>query len=461
MRRLLVVVAGVAVASMLAGLVLLPYDIAGAGVAVVGLAAVSTPLLVRACRGEDDLWVRAILVAGLVAICVAGLVRYQVFLSVYGHLGDVEIYQQHGVALARQFWHGDFTTAEDLPMSGPLQVGTQAMFMLTGVAYALVGPTLFGAYLCFSWIAFWGLYLCYRAGCIATPELDRRRFALLVFFLPSTLFWSSGIGKEAWIMLGIGLCLYGTARLCTDAAGAVLPLLAGVALTTVIRPHIAVALIAAMCAALLLPLRAWTVSRLRVRRLLALGLLGAAGVVALVQVGTLFSLDRLSPQRFQAQFETVRNDTSTMGGSAFAADPLSHPLELPETLLTVLFRPFPWEAHNVLMLLTSAESAGLAILVVLSWRRLARLPQLAWRNPYVVGACVAILLLAAMLSVFGNFGVLVRERLMLMPFVLLLLCVPPRTFPRRWRSDRRPHPERRQNTHDSSTSYISSLMSLR
>ena len=40
--------------------------------------------------------------------------------------------------------------------------------------------------------------------------MTRRRYALLVLFLPSLLFWPSSIGKEAWMTLALGLAL--TAR---------------------------------------------------------------------------------------------------------------------------------------------------------------------------------------------------------------------------------------------------------
>ena len=41
----------------------------------------------------------------------------------------------------------------------------------------------------------------------------------MIFFLPSLLFWPSGIGKEAWMTLGLGLASYGAARLLVHKPG--------------------------------------------------------------------------------------------------------------------------------------------------------------------------------------------------------------------------------------------------
>ena len=68
-----------------------------------------------------------------------------------------------------------------------------------------------GGFLVFAWIGFLGLLLFWRAFRIGVPDGDGRRYMILVLFLPSLLYWPSAIGKEAWMMLGLGLCAYGIA----------------------------------------------------------------------------------------------------------------------------------------------------------------------------------------------------------------------------------------------------------
>src|SRR5204863_3854856 len=101
------------------------------------------------------------------------------------------------------------------------------------------GPSLLGAFFIFSWAGFWGLYLFYRAFCIAVPEGDHRRYALLILLLPSLLFWPSSLGKEAWMTLGLGLFAYGGARIITHQRYGFMVVLAGVLATAAVRPHVA------------------------------------------------------------------------------------------------------------------------------------------------------------------------------------------------------------------------------
>ena len=178
---------------------------------------------------------------GLLAIVFAGFVHFFVDFGFYGGVADARQYSAQGADLAAQFWQGDFVPH----LGGPL-VGIGFINLLTGIIYALIGPTIIGGYLFYSWLAFWGLYFCYRAFRTAMPGADHRRYAILVLFLPSLVFWSSGIGKGAWMTLCIGLALLGAARLLSRAPRSMLPLLAGLGGTALVRPHITAILVMAL-----------------------------------------------------------------------------------------------------------------------------------------------------------------------------------------------------------------------
>ena len=149
--------------------------------------------------------------------------RYFVAFGVYG-VADAARYMQEGAQFATRFHHLDFAV-------GPI-TGTHFPSILTGLVYSVTWPTRIGAFLVFSWIGFWGLFLFYRAFTIAVPEGRRKTYARLVFFMPSLLFWSSSVGKEAWMLFGLGLAAFGAARLLTSGATrAVVPLMLGVGAT--------------------------------------------------------------------------------------------------------------------------------------------------------------------------------------------------------------------------------------
>src|SRR5205085_1758787 len=88
----------------------------------------------------------------------------------------------------------------------------QTIEVVTGLIYAVIGPTQLGGFLVYAWLGFLGLVLFYRAFRIAFPEGDHRRYARFLFLLPSLLFWPSSIGKDAWMVLMLGIAAYGAAR---------------------------------------------------------------------------------------------------------------------------------------------------------------------------------------------------------------------------------------------------------
>lgn len=394
------------------------YNLAGALLVAPGLATLSVPLLARARRNEDDPWVRQLIPLGLLATCLAGLLHLFVTYGLYGGAGDARRYDREGAALAAQFWNGDFVPHLDVPL-----IGTGFIILLTGIVYAIIGPTLVGGFMLYSWIAFWGLYLSYRAFRVALPGADHRRYAVLMFFLPSMLLWSSGIGKEPWMILSIGLTLLGAARLLTETRGALLPLLAGLTGTALVRPHVTAMLFVALSAAVLFRRSPNPTLLTPLARTLSIALLIVGGVVVALQAGSFLKVDELTPDTASQALDKTRENTSDIGASTFVTHPVQSPLDLPQAMVTVLFRPFPWEATNLLILFSAAEGVLLLALTVLSWNRWRRVPGLLRKRPYLLLSVVFMLLFVIAFSTIGNFGLLVRQRIMLMPLALVPLCL--------------------------------------
>jgi hypothetical protein len=74
---------------------------------------------------------------------------------------------------------------------------------------------------------------------------------------------------------------------------------------------------------------------------------------------------------------------------------------------------------------------------VLSRKRLANLPRLIASNPYVTFAVTALFLAGLAYTSLANLGVLTRQKSLVMPFLLLLPCLPERTWRPQTRSDER------------------------
>ena len=394
------------------------YDVWGALLIGPALLVVSWPLLAAGLRREADPWVHQIVVVALLLKLAAGVARWAMAFILYEGVADASLYSSTGAALAENFRNGIFVV--DV---GPDLVGTEFIYLVTGVVYSLTGASIIGGYLVFSWLGFWGLFCLYRAARIALPAANHRRYAALVFLLPSLLFWPSGIGKEAWMTLCIGFSALGAAKLYTHERGAYLLLALGVAGTAVVRPHVTVLFFVGLFVGYLLRRPERRSLFQPITKIVGLGLLLVTGTVVASRAATFFGVDSLNPETVSGVLDETAMQTAT-GGSQFQASQVSSPADFPPALVSVLFRPFPWEAHNLQALLVAVEGFLLLGLLVLSWQRLRGLLTYQAGRPYAA-LCVAFTaLFVYAFSSFGNFGILARERVMVYPFVLALACLP-------------------------------------
>ncbi|MEU8136783.1 hypothetical protein [Streptodolium elevatio] len=397
------------------------YDMWGALIVFPLLLTLSIPILERLTR-DDEPWFQKIVVWALVAKLVACFARYWMSFHLYGGNADAAMYDLEGRHLAVFFRDGDFTV--DI---GRKVIGTGFIMILTGIVYAFVGQSILSGYLVYSWLGFWGLYLCWRAFTIAYPDGDRKRYSKLVFFLPSLLFWPSGIGKDTWMLFTLGMCAYGCALLLVRRRGAYLFLLLGMLGTTMVRPHVTVLVMCGLIVGYLLRSRPQQVSALGpIRAGIGAVVLGAGAVIALKQVGKFFGTADLSAGSATEVVNRTQTLTSQGGSAQTTAEQTSviSPSHLPQSLMTVLFRPFPFEVHNMQALLASLEGVLLLALFITSLARLRRLPALLIRRPYLAFALVYVLVFAMAFANIKNFGILTRERVQVFPFVLILLAIP-------------------------------------
>lgn len=395
------------------------YNLWGALLLVPLLGGGSALLLRRLAPSAGSTSLVPLLTLALIGKGVGSLIRYGVTFGVYDGQADASTYHTVGTSLAQQFRHGDFHVA-----LGAGSTSTGFIKVVTGIVYTVIGPSKFGGFLVFSLASYWGLYLAFRAFQIAVPAGDAKRYAVLVFFLPSMLFWPSSIGKEAWMMLALGLTAYGAARVFTNRRWGYTALLAGLSAALIVRPHVAVVAVAALVAGFIVrPRRGRGILGGHFGKALGIGTLVIVGIIAGGQMQDALHLDSSSSL---TQALDVAQQRTNEGGSSFDAPRVNSVADMPWAAVTVLFRPFPSEAGNTQAVVSSLEGLVLMGLFVVSWRRLARVPRLVMRNPYVAFATVYSLIFVFAFSTFGNFGIITRQRVQLFPFVLVVLCLRPR-----------------------------------
>lgn len=381
-----------------------------------GLLAITVPLARHAAR--VDAWPNLawILMGSMVLKLVGALARYFVAYGVYGGIADASTYTSVALRHYHAFRHLNFF----VPTTG---VFHGLMPFIATLIYAVTGPSEVGSFFVFSWISFVGLYLFYRAFRIAYPEGSGRRYALLVFFLPGLLYWPSSLGKEAWMVLAIGLACYGLARILAGRVGGYVSFMAGIGATLLVRPHLALIVLPAAIVAFLLR-RSRPDKRARpIGKLVGVAVMVISSLVVVAKVQTFFGITNLDPQSITGVLNTVQTQTD-IGGSAFQPPDARTPVGYVKAVVTVLYRPFPWDAHSKTVLVASGEGLLLLGITLASWRRLKRLPNAAWRNPYVLFSFLYTALFILAFSSFSNFGILARERVQMLPLFLVLLAIP-------------------------------------
>ena len=401
------------------------YDLWGGLVIGPALLVLTLPLLRRVAERDGPRSIHSLLVAALVVKLAMAVPRWAVAFLLYEGTADASSYNDSARLLAPLYRDFVFPFSDQ-----PGGFGTKVVSSITGGVYAVTGPSLMVGFLVFSWLGFLGLLFAYRAIRTALPDVKPTRYAGLLFFLPSMAFWPSSIGKEAVIMLAIGLVLLGAARNFTRQRLGLPFIAAGLLLAFLIRPHIAGLLAGSFAIGYILrPARVRT-PLTPIVKAAGVMVIGAAGLFVIAKAASSLGVSDTSSA---LQTLNQRGGLTVQGGSAFEATPLRAPQDIVPATLAVLFRPFPWEAESPQVLIASAEGMGLLALAVLGWRRIvAGLGRL--REPFVVMSAVYLLGFIFLFSEFGNFGILARQRVQAYPVLLVFLCMAPLAKRKRNRS---------------------------
>jgi hypothetical protein len=337
----------------------------------------------------------------------------------FGEAVDALDYNASGRDLAGSFRSLDFfvDTGREVP-------GTGSVRYLTGLIHVATGSTFFATFLIFTALSFIGMYWFYRAFEIGFPRGDRKRYALLLFFWPTLVYWPSSLGKDACLVAAIGLASLGVARLLQHRRGGLTLTALGTLAAAMIRPHVAMLVVIALMAALLLRRsRGDGVGRLTAK-VFAVGLLLVGGSVLSSATAEFLDLENLGISEVNEALDTTVIRTE-QGGSAFTPVRATNPIMYPFSFITVLYRPFPGEAGSDLDgLLASGAAAGLMLVTLVSLRRILGALRNLRSEPFVMYAFSYTLVFVYVFSVIGNFGILDRQRTQLLPLLFVVLAAP-------------------------------------
>ncbi|WKN32232.1 hypothetical protein PZB74_02540 [Porifericola rhodea] len=307
-----------------------------------------------------------------------------------------------------------------------------ALFSLfTGHTYTAVA-TIFAA------ISFSGIWAMYRSFYKLFPALHKE-FAIAMLFVPSVFFWGSGILKDTITLGALGWATWGIVRVFFERKGIVIgALVLFLSLYTIYSIKIYIVLCFLPAAILWVFLA--NVERIKsvALRILILPFVlvigGLLGYYAMVKVGednNRYSLDKVSETaEITARYLTYMGETQ--GGSVYTLgddydfSPTGMLRKFPLAVNVTLFRPYLWEAHNVVMLLSALESFATLLLTlwVIYQAGVMNLFRYTLARP-IIGFCLLFAIafsFAVGISTY-NFGSLVRYKIPMFPFYLAGLFI--------------------------------------
>lgn len=351
---------------------------------------------------------------------LGSIARYWMIQDLYGR-GDSMRYHEEGQVLATAFAQLDFSV-----LGGLIPQGTAGMSLLTGLIYTFLPVSFFGTCLLFAGLSFTGCVFCYRAFQLAFPNADPKLYRFLLFLLPSMFFWPSSLGKDAWIFFGSGFVLYGLVKFTRlDQLSGLLVMGLGLSLVALIRPHIATFMMLSLGVAYLPFLFRSVQNPQHLLSWLVGGSIVVIMGVYILQSGTEFLQTRGLEELSEAGVEQYYYDRQAAGyggGSGFVPTVVFGVAGIIGAPVIVLLRPFPWEAHNPQALMTSLESMlWLSVFIFRGKVFIARIRTIA-TDPLVAFCLVFSFIMILALTTMGNWGLLARQRVSLLPFLWILFA---------------------------------------
>lgn len=368
------------------------------------------------------LWYRKALLGGLV-LRLLFVFLYIDAIGVYYGGGDYDNYVFEGSRLFDLLLSRNFEAyVSSSHWVGGQFWGTAALNYII----SLVGwPFLFslhGVSIFFSTLAYVGVICFAEAFDNAFPREMVKRYVWIVVFFPSLSFWTSVVGKDALLLLGLGLVFLGVSRYALPATRKrKLPLiLLGMALVFLVRPQVAALVGGTLGVSMWLgSSRRWSLMRVvQGVTMLAGGVW--IGVVGLNALGIDASGEGVSTYS-QTRSEVTAAQVTISGVSAEAG---GNPVL---GLVNVFFRPFPWEARSITLLLSSMELVAVWSLILMRWRSVHLFVRRYRRNPFFVMAVFFLFIYAlAFGTIVSNLGMIARQRIHIFPMLVVLVAAAPR-----------------------------------
>jgi len=283
----------------------------------------------------------------------------------------------------------------------------------------------------FAWVSYIGIWKLYLLFCSYYKELSFH-FAVAILYLPSAVFWGSGLLKDTitlsctcWLVYAIHqVFIKKESKLINIFVIAISGMLA-----LSIKPYIVIALMPGAISWILYQ----RISNIRNKVLkyasIPLIYVASVGIGLLVMTVLGSYLDKFSLDKLINTAVVTQNDLKQdyYHGNSFdigTLDPSVGGLlsKFPVATIAGIYRPFLWDANNAVMLVSALENTFiLAVTLYLLIRiRFKRLLGIIFNNPLLLFSLSYSLLLAYSVGLStSNFGALVRFKI---PYLSFFMC---------------------------------------
>jgi len=292
--------------------------------------------------------------------------------------------------------------------------GLSTAFVINFVQFlkSYFGGSFLDYFMLFQAMGFWGILFVMRTFDDIHQELGQPlfKYVYLLLFLPGLHFWTSAIGKDAPLFLGVAMCTWAVFR----PRSRYLIFVAGIVITLVIRPHIALIALSALSLTVLFEPR----TRLLVRLALLVMALAAVGMVAGLVQNSFYGLN-LSNADSVSDFFATKSTVSEESGGDISIIGASFPVKL----FSLLFRPFFLDAIGLLGYVASLENVMLLGIFVLLMRRSGTALAVARRTLFARFCLFFFVMLTILLAMVNyNVGLGLRQKMMMMPTLLVFFA---------------------------------------
>lgn len=366
--------------------------------------------------------------------------------------GDTELYHALSRFITRSFYENPsaffklvFGPLEYDPETFPYlsvnmfyyrkDLDTYFLLRLVSVAGLLTGDVYTATAFIFATFSFLGSWAFYLALVHMYPAYYRS-LALAVLFIPSVIFWGSGIMKDSVTFGGMGLVIYGFYFAVIRRENIIRNLLIG-GLGLFLVVSIKIYIIYCLFPALML----WLF--LRFRDNMRSGFAKAISVPFLIVIGgvlSFFAVLKLTSDTAYS-FENIATKAEVTAtylhqqaegqGSAYEIPEFDGSLSslisyAPRGITVTLFRPFLWEARSPVQLVAALEATVFIFLTlrVLYKVGIRKIVSTILAEHFVFAALVFSVGFAFAVGVTsGNFGTLVRYKIPMMPFYVAALMI--------------------------------------